>query len=221
MKLYSLLPECDVEGDSPWDWVQLERDWMGERDDNWNTPKRRGPEWKPLKAWIRPVQRQGDFYFFGPMPIVTARAWHAMEPILGDSVEGLAVDVQSGVQLFENDSLATPQLPKESGGRLVLMNVLDRVELRPGSVTRGRGIPPMSTLIGRFIFDETELCGKTIFRVMGNGIFYDHCIVSDVFKKAADEARLIGPEFVEIEWHSEEVREIDTDLIASGWSIVT
>jgi hypothetical protein len=87
------------------------------------------------------------------------------------------------------------------GSPLLLLNVLDRVPLGPGAVTLWRGMPGLATLIHRFEFHERDLLHKTIFRISGEGMWFDHCVVAEPLKNAVLAAGLVGAEFSQITWH--------------------
>jgi hypothetical protein len=188
MRLFILVPECDAEGESPWDWVQNTQPWTELNDAQQNGSGRLGETWLPLKLRIVHRDRPGDFYDFSTHPIVSPRAWDVIHSVVGESVESLPVHIVNG-------------------GPLLLLNVLDRVPLASGSETSYHAMKGFSTLIHRFVFRELDLIGKVIFRVIGEGVSYDHCVVAEPFMKSVLTSGLIGADFIEIDWHPDPLTE--------------
>ena len=190
VRLFILVPECDAEGESPWDWVQNTQPWTEQNDAQWNGSGRLGATWLPSKLRIIHRERSGDFYDFSTHPIVSPHAWDVLQGVVGESVEALPVHIVNG-------------------GPLLLLNVLDRVPLASGSETSCRGKKGLATLIHRFVFREKDLCGKVIFRVTGEGVSYYHCVVAEPFKKSVLAGGLIGADFIEIDWHPDPLAEYE------------
>lgn len=89
VRLFILVPECDAEGESPWDWVQNTQPWTEQNDAQWNGSGRLGEMWLPLKLRIVHRERSGDFYDFSTHPVVSPHAWDVLQGVVGESVEAL------------------------------------------------------------------------------------------------------------------------------------
>ena len=180
VRLYRLNPGYGPDGNSPWDWAQGVPPYSAERDSTIARPGRKANDWRPFTVRIIREQRTGDhFHFAGGHPVWNDRAWSVLEPIIGESAEVLTVKV-------------------EGGGELWLLNVLDFVPL--GTSTEGsyNKVAKAMTSVRRYAFHEEDVENKVIFRAQGMG--FGDCIVSELFKQAAESAGLLGMGFNELDW---------------------
>lgn len=152
---------------------------VGDRDTLWLTDgKRRGSSWKAVPVVVNCCDgNPGDFpsLYIGT-PVFSKRAWLALQPLIGDSVEALPILYPDSTTYYTMN----------------VLEIVDCLDVANSEISRN-GVTGNVSWIHRFSFKRDKLRGKHLFKIPEAPSLF--VFVSDDFKRIVEEHNLRGLKF--------------------------
>ena len=169
MTIYRYICESDIYHSLAID-PTLPVDWPNQFDG-----RRLGEAWQPVSARLYEVEEEGNFpRFRGHLPVMTDSAWQQLEPLIGNYVEALPINLTS---------------PIETTLYLInITNVLDCLNKQESVIKYFTGDKIM--IVDHHVFNESVILDQPIFRIKDYEM--GRAFVSDIFRDTVESVGLKG-----------------------------